>query len=338
MKFPSLLFALCAVLTFGSSRAYAKPDDAKVWTDPEVAAREHADFLTQGEYLEAEGAAPGSPFALQVVALGDGGFDGYLLEGGLPGAGWSPGKKRILLQGKRHGDGTVLLQDKDKSFSAAIAHRELVLSEGDGKTRRLMRVERASPTLGAPPPAGAVVLFDGAHTVEWDKAVLEGCHLMANGSTTKKTFAGYTLHLEFRTPYKPSARGQKRGNSGIYHSGRYETQILDSFGLEGKENECGGIYSISPPALNMCLPPLVWQTYDVEFTAAKFDASGHRVAWPRITVRLNGVLVHENLELGKDFTTAAPISKPLAHPMGPIHLQAHGNPVAYRNIWIVPGK
>ena len=86
----------------------------------------------------------------------------------------------------------------------------------------------------------------------------------------------------------------------------------------------------------MCLPPLSWQTYDVDYTAAKFDADGQRVAWPRITVKLNGVIVHEDQELGNTHTTAAPISGPLKDEGGPIFLQAHGNPVFYRNIWVLP--
>ena len=71
---------------------------------------------------------------------------------------------------------------------------------------------------------------------------------------------------------------------------------------------------------------------------AKFDDSGKRTAWPRITVKLNGVLVHENLELAKDFTTSAPMSSPLSAPDGPVHLQNHNNPIVFRNIWIVPGE
>ena len=86
----------------------------------------------------------------------------------------------------------------------------------------------------------------------------------------------------------------------------------------------------------MCLPPLAWQTYDVDFTAAKFDAEGKRTAWPRITVKLNGVLVHEDLELNKENTASAPINTPLTSPEGPVFLQNHNNPVAFRNIWIKP--
>ena len=136
----------------------------------------------------------------------------------------------------------------------------------------------------------------------------------------------------------PKARGQGGGNSGVYYAGRWETQILDSFGLDSRDNHCGGIYSISKPRFNMCLPPLTWQTYDVDFTAAKFDAEGKRTAWPRITVKLNGVLVHEDLELNKDFTTSAPITHPLDAPEGPVFLQNHNNPVVFRNIWILPRK
>ena len=114
--------------------------------------------------------------------------------------------------------------------------------------------------------------------------------------------------------------------------GRYEVQMLDSYGLEGKHNECGGIYSIKAPDVNMCYPPLAWQTYDVEFTAARYAESGEVLANPRMTVRHNGVVVHDDIELPKS-TTAAPI-KP-GPQAGPIFLQDHGNPVRYRNIWVI---
>ncbi|NQV35979.1 MAG: DUF1080 domain-containing protein, partial [Phycisphaeraceae bacterium] len=177
-------------------------------------------------------------------------------------------------------------------------------------------------------------LFDGSSAEHWENGKVSKGYLMATGCTSKKRFEDYSLHLEFRTPYMPAAQGQGRGNSGVYHSGRWETQILDSFGLEGRENECGGIYSIAKPRLNMCLPPLAWQTYDVDFTAAKFDASGNRTAWAWITVKLNGEVVHEDLELPKNFTTAAPINSPLKNSEGPIFLQNHSNPVVFRNIWV----
>ena len=192
--------------------------------------------------------------------------------------------------------------------------------------------------MGAKPPKDALVLFDGGSAEQWENGKSENGFLLATGCTSRQRFGDYTLHLEFRTPYMPSARGQGRGNSGVYHGGRWETQILDSFGLEGRDDECGGIYSISEPRLNMCLPPLSWQTYDVAFTAATFDAQGNRTALPRITVRLNGVIVHEDLELNKDFTTSAPIQQPLSTSEGPVHLQNHNNPVVFRNIWIVAHK
>lgn len=335
MKPSSAIRCLSALLALVTGTLGAAPkDDHQTWTDPAIALREDPDFAIQGEYGSANsGAAAG----VQVVALGNGRFDAYVLDGGLPGLEWTPGKKRGVLQGARVDD-KVMLANEAKTLAVTIRQGRLVLLAEDGTTSELPRIERPSPTLGAKPPEGAVVLFDGTSANEWQNGKMENGHLLATGCTSRRQFGDYRLHLEFRTPYKPAARGQQRGNSGIYHSGRWETQILDSFGLEGKDNECGGIYSISKPRLNMCLPPLAWQTYDVDFTAAKFDRSGQRTAWPRITVRLNGVVVHDDLELAKDFTTSAPITKPLEGPEGPVFVQEHGNPAVFRNIWVVPGK
>lgn len=331
MKPSSIICFLHALLVLSISHARAEEKSQnKIWTDPEAALSEDADFSIQGEYGSAkEGEAA---YGVQVVALGGGLFDAYLLEGGLPGAGWAADKPRTLLKGESK-EGKTVFESSDKSFTATIEDDKWTMIARGGKQSVLPRIERKSPTLGAAAPQGAVVLFDGSSADAWEKGKIEN-GLLAAGCTSKQHFGSYRLHLEFRTPYRPNDRGQKRGNSGIYHSGRYETQILDSFGLDGKDNECGGIYSISKPKLNMCLPPLAWQTYDVDFTAAKFDAEGKRTAWPRITVRLNGTVVHEDLELGKDFTTAALFSTPLVNPDGPVHLQDHGNPVFYRNIWI----
>lgn len=302
-----------------------------IWTDPAKAAAEDPDFMLQGEYHK-EGASHG----LQVVALGDRKFDGYLLEGGLPGAGWESDKERLKLTSSET-KGGIVLNITGKDFPLVrLKEGGVRIHTGPGKDFILPRIERKSPTLGAKPAKSAVVLFDGSTADGWERGVMENGLLKANHSMSKKHFKSYTAHIEFRTPYKPKALGQKRGNSGIYHHGRWETQVLDSFGLEGKQNECGGIYSITKPRLNMCLPPLTWQTYDVDFTAAQFDAEGKRVAWPRITVKLNGVVVHDDVELNKDFTAAAPVKTPLTDEGGPIFLQDHKNPVFYRNIWVLP--
>ena len=160
----------------------------------------------------------------------------------------------------------------------------------------LEKVTRQSPTLGAAPPAGAVVLFDGSSADAFEGGKLLEGGLLAVGCDSKQGFGDHRLHLEFRTPFQPAARGQGRGNSGVYVQGRYECQVLDSFGLAGKQNECGGVYSISDPIVNACLPPGQWQTYDIQFTAAKWRGL-EKVADARMTVHLNGILVHDDLAL-----------------------------------------
>lgn len=333
--------AVLILVSMAVCSANAAKVEHKAWTDPVKAAKEDPDFLIQGEYGSAK---PGAAYGVQVVALGAGEFDAYVHQGGLPGLGWTGEKSKEMLRGSREGDKINFLPFSTEKKPTVIKYKGLIsggkfiVTCDDGIQIILPRIERKSPTLGAKPPKGAVVLFDGSNADNWENGKVENGFLKATGATSKQVFTDYSLHLEFRTPYMPTARGQGRGNSGIYHSGRWETQVLDSFGLEGRDNECGGIYSISKPRLNMCLPPLAWQTYDVDFTAAKFDGDGKRTAWARITVRLNGVFVHEDLELPKNFTTAAPINGELVNGEGPIFLQDHTNPVVYRNIWVMGNR
>ena len=195
------------------------------------------------------------------------------------------------------------------------------------------KVMRKSPPLGATAPKGAVVLFDGSTADHFQGGKIEAGGLLNVGVRTKRKFSNFKLHLEFRTPFMPYARGQGRGNSGMYLLDQYECQVLDSFGLAGLDNECGGIYKVARPNVNMCLPPLSWQTYDVDFTAAKFDKTGKKVSPAVTTIRHNGVVIHEKLTLKVTAGGGQNDEKP-----GALYLQNHGDPVRFRNIWIVEIK
>jgi len=321
--FAALFIAIAAALAL-SSPAVAK-DPAYV--DPKEA---DADFPFQGEYVGVvKIAGDEHRLGVQVIALGEGKFHAVGYLGGLPGDGWD-GSDRHAADGERQGEKVVLTSEGIRSTIELGAIT--IVGESGKEYGKLPKVERTSPTLGEKSPAGAVVLFDGSAADAFERGKRTGDGLLLPGCTSKEKFGSCKVHIEFRLPYMPASRGQARGNSGIYLQGRYEVQMLDSFGLEGQNNECGGLYEVRAPAVNMCLPPLAWQTYDIDFTAAKYDGE-KLISPPRITVKHNGVTVQDNVELPPDRGTRAAPVKP-GPERGPIYLQDHGNPVRYRNLWV----
>lgn len=320
----SLVVIMLAAVTL---RAAEQPDNPTY--DQPLAAAADADFAVQGEYIgELDTGLGPLKTAARVIALGKGKFHTVLYLGGLPGDGWN---KEVYEGDGELKDGVPVFKQPQGSGRIENGTLTMTSSEGD-VVGKLSRTERKSPTLGQKPPEGAVVLFDGAGASAFPNTRFTDDGLLIPPATSKQKFGSCKLHLEFRTPFMPQARGQGRGNSGCYLQGRYEVQILDSFGLAGKDNECGGIYSVKDPDVNMCYPPLAWQTYDIDYTTAEFDASGKKLKNARMTVRHNGAVVHDNVELPHS-TTAAPVAE--GPEKGPLYLQDHGNPVRFRNIWII---
>lgn len=325
------ILALGAALSVADpshSRDLALPGAPADAGDKGAAGKTGADPLS-GDF---KGTLDGKKVAAQCLALGGGKYQLNLL---------SKFDARDAEIGKLNGEtdgGKTVFKGKagDVEIEAAASGAAI---RGGGLD--LEKIERLSPTLGAKPPAGAKVLFDGSGTEAWQKQgggdapwkVIDGAMQVGGGSiVSKEEFGDCTIHVEFQTPFMPEARGQGRGNSGVYLMGRYECQVLDSYGLSGEHNECGGVYTVAKPLVNMCAPPLQWQTYDIEFTAPRFEG-GKKVANAKMTVTHNGVKIHDGTEIPKP-TTAAMSGQDAEK--GPLYLQDHGNPVRYRNIWVQP--
>lgn len=198
----------------------------------------------------------------------------------------------------------------------------------------------------APAPAGAVILFDGSHLDRWagEKGgpalwKVENGYMEAVAKTgsirTKKKFGDCRLHIEWATPAVVVGEGQGRGNSGVFLMNAYEVQILDSYNNRTyADGQAAAIYGQHPPLVNACRPPGEWQSYDIEFRSPRFAADGALLEPARMTVRHNGILVHDNAVLTGP--TAHKARPPYAaHPDRlPISLQDHGNPTRFRNIWV----
>lgn len=203
----------------------------------------------------------------------------------------------------------------------------------------LERVGKKPPTLGAKPPEGAVVLFDGTNLDAFETLgggpagwnLVDGAMQVKPGSgniISKEKFASHKLHVEFRTPYMPKMIDQARGNSGVYVAGKVEVQVLDTFGEDKpRDNGAGGIYNVAVPQVNACLPPGEWQTYDITYHVGKGDEPAE------ITVVYNGSLIHDKVKVKE--ATKGGISGDVTEPGG-LLLQDHGNLVEFRNIWVEP--
>lgn len=187
-------------------------------------------------------------------------------------------------------------------------------------------------------PPSALALFDGRYLDAWVDAqghaaawrVEDGAMVVQPGRGdvfTRRPFSDFVLHLEFWLPHMPGATGQERANSGVYLQGRYELQVLDSFGQPPADDGCGALYKIAAPLVNACRRPQVWQNLDVTFTAAR--AEGGRA---RLVAFLNGELIHDR---SIPHPTGGALPGDETAP-GPLRLQDHGCPVRYRNIWLVP--
>jgi hypothetical protein len=287
-------------------------------------------YILMGEFAGVVKSTDEKPnlLGLQIRVIGEDQLDAVAFLGGLPGhKSHQPDPFRMI--GKRSGEFVVL----SGGPWAIIVEKNIcrVIDRQGENVGQLKRIKRRSPTLFANPPEGATVLFDGTGTGQFVNAEMTTEGLLKEGADVKPMFQDFNLHIEFRLPYMPQADGQNRANSGLYLQSRYECQVLDSFAQTPKIDGCGALYRFKAPDLNMCFPPLVWQTYDVQFTAPRWNADGTKIRDARVTSWINGTKVQDDVAL-KNKTGAG---KPEGPFLSPIKFQNHGDPVRFRNVWVV---
>lgn len=194
-------------------------------------------------------------------------------------------------------------------------------------------------TPGAP-PSDAIVLFDGKDLSAWkggEKWRIEdgAAYVRGGGITTKQEFGDIQLHVEWSAPNEVKGKGQGRGNSGIFLMGIYEVQVLDNYDNPTyPEGQAGSVYKQTPPMVNAVRPPTEWNTYDIFWTCPKFNSSSQLEEPAYVTIVHNGVLLVNHFAVRGDTVWHRPPRYVDIGPKGPIFLQDHGNPVAYRNIWV----
>ena len=253
-------------------------------------------------------------------------------------------KPVAVLTGSLQGGSLTLEGD---GWSGTIEYGHFKAKNGD-QNIDLQHIERVSPTMGTKPPKGAIVLFDGKSLDSWAKMMEKewlkedgpcNWHLVPGGAVesvpragnciSHQQFGDAKIHVEFRNIGGPT-------NSGVYIQDRYEANINETYGsLTANPN---GQFDNSVPAkpgIRASRPVLEWQTFDIEFKAPRFDASGKKTADAVVTLLLNGEVMYKDQPLGPVILNAAKLGEA---PAGPIQLQEHGMPCQFRNIWVIPGK
>ncbi|MDD4772056.1 MAG: DUF1080 domain-containing protein [Eubacteriales bacterium] len=187
-----------------------------------------------------------------------------------------------------------------------------------------------------------IILFDGSGFDNWKgrggKAVTwdndgEAMTVVRGDIISEQEYADAFIHVEFKIPDMPRARGQSKGNSGVYVHGCYEIQVLDTYEREKPgDSDCGAIYNMYAPLMNACKPAEQWQSYDIIIRAPVFDAGGGIAEYARLTLLHNGLPIHNNIVLGR--TTPGGVSGEITR-QGPLLLQDHGDRVSFRNIWMI---
>lgn len=315
--------------------------------EPTAGSPDAADFAVQGEYVGTiDESGQRQRYGVRVAITPTAGeFKAIAFRGGLPGDGWDrkftdPKIPRLAEWTGQTRDGRTVFP-RFLAGSAALGDGVLtVLSAEGAKIGELKRIVRHSPTLGAKPPAGALVLFDGSSLDHFlpPRAKISEDRLLMVGARTKRSFTDFFLHVEFRAPYLRSP-----GHSAVFLQNSYHLAVAGrSFGAGSMSDlGCGGIRWVRAPDENMCLPPLTWQTFDIDYTAARFDSAGQVVQKPVVTVRHNGVVIHDRVELpDKPPVYRGGGTDPLSPQGGPLQFQSHADDrhYFYRNIWIVEKK
>lgn len=236
---------------------------------------------------------------------------------------------------------------------AALFSIPAAAQENTKKTPETTEIWEPQPRLVTPgqnpgeAPQDATILFDGKNWNNWQTldggapawTLKDGAMTVVGGAKdirTKKEFRDFQLHVEWKAPSEvnPQKTGQGRGNSGIFLQGRYEVQVLDNFDNKTYANgQASSIYKQQIPLVNACRKPGEWQTYDIIFTAPRFNAEGRVIHPAYVTVMHNGIITQNHVALwGPTEYIGLPVYK--EHDKGPIVLQDHGDPVSFRNIWI----
>lgn len=194
-----------------------------------------------------------------------------------------------------------------------------------------------------PPPAGAVILFDGSDVSLWkqvpgsadpdrsesfrwkvENGAMEVVSRTGMISTKTPVITSGHLHIEWATPAEVKGNGQGRGNSGVFIDGFPELQVLDSYNNKTyPDGQAAAFYKQRPPLVNASRGPGLWQSYDIVIQRAKVE-NGKVTSRATITVKHNNVLVQDHLEFPNPVQT------------GNLKFQDHLNPVRFRNIWFQP--